>query len=114
MRQPSSATFWSLIDRWQVSTDEALELINYRGKLPATDRHPRFRLSAEQAKIVTTMLEIDSALAAAGIDRAWLRRPTENAPNSPIDLMRAGETDHVLRSLTQATLQASLARQGRT
>jgi hypothetical protein len=39
--------FWSLIDRWRVLDEQALELINYEGKLPTTGRRPRFRLSAE-------------------------------------------------------------------
>jgi hypothetical protein len=113
MPQPSSAAFWSLIDRWHVSTDTALELINYQGKLSAAGQRPRFRLSAEQAKTVATMLEIDSALATAGIDRAWLCQPSEKTQRSPLDLMRAGETDEVLRSLTQTTLQASLTPENR-
>ena len=74
MPHPSSAVFWSLIDRWRVSDEQALELISYEGKLPTTERRPRFRLSAEQARTVSTMLEVDSALAAAGIDLAWLHR----------------------------------------
>jgi hypothetical protein len=36
MSQPSSAAFWSLIDRWRVSDEQALELISYEGKLPTT------------------------------------------------------------------------------
>jgi hypothetical protein len=51
MPHPSSATFWSLIDRWRVSDDQALELISYEGKL--TTGRPRFRLSAEQARTVS-------------------------------------------------------------
>ena len=114
MPQPSSATLWSLIDRWRVSDEQALELVSYRGKLPTTGQRPRFRLSAEQARIVSTMLEIDSALAAAGIDPTWLHEPSDQMPRSPLDLMRAGALDEVLRSLTQATLQASVARAGRS
>jgi hypothetical protein len=110
MPQPSSATFWSLIDRWGVSEEQALELISYEGKLPTTDRRPRFRLSAEQVRILSTMLEIDSALVAAGIDLAWLRRRGGKLRQSPLDLMRAGATDEVLRSLTQATLRAFAAK----
>jgi hypothetical protein len=109
MSQPSSAAFWSLIDRWRVPDEQALELISYAGKLPTTGRRPRFRLSAEQARTASTMLEIDSALTAAGIDRAWLHRRSGKTRRSPLDLMRAGATDVVLRSLTQATLRASVA-----
>jgi hypothetical protein len=113
MSSPASTTFWSLIDRWRVSDEQALELISYEGKLPTTGRRPRFRLSAKQALTVSTMLEIDSALAAAGIDPAWLHRRSDQMPRSPLDLMRSGAMDEVLRSLTQATLQASVARAGR-
>jgi hypothetical protein len=111
MSHPSSATFWSLIDRWRVSDEQALELISYGGKLTAG--RPRFRLSAKQATIVSALFEIDSALATAGIDPTWLHRPSDQMPRSPLDLMRAGAMDEVLRSLTQATLQASVVRAGR-
>jgi hypothetical protein len=99
-----------LIDRWRVSDEQALELISYEGKLAPTGRRPRFRLSAEQARTVSTLLEVDSALAAAGIDPAWLHKRSDEMPRSPLDLMRAGATEEVLRSLTRATLQASVAR----
>jgi hypothetical protein len=114
MPHPSSAAFWSLIDRWRVSDEHALELISYEGKLPMTGQRPRFRLSAEQARTVATMLEIDTALATAGIDPAWVHARSDQIPRSPLDLMRAGAMDEVLRSLTQATLQASVARAGRS
>jgi hypothetical protein len=97
-----------------VSDEQALELISYEGKLPTTDRRPRFCLSAEQVRILSTMLEIDSALAAAGINRAWLRRRGGKLQQSPLDLMRAGATDEVLRSLTQATLRPSVAKTRKT
>jgi hypothetical protein len=103
-----------LIDRWRVSDEQALELISYQGKLPTSRRRSRFQLSPEQALTVSTMLEVDSALAAAGIDPAWLHRRSDQMPRSPLDLMRAGAMDEVLRSLTQATLQASVARAGRS
>jgi hypothetical protein len=110
MPDPSSAIFWSLIDRWRVSDEQALELISYEGKLPTIGRRPRFRLSAEQARTVSALLEVDSALVAAGIDRAWLHRRSNEMPRSPLDLMRAGATNEVLHSLTRTTLQASVAR----
>jgi hypothetical protein len=113
MAQPSSATFWSLIDRWRVSDEQALELISYEGKSPTTGRRPRFRLSAEQARTVSALLEVDTALATAGIDTTWLHERSDQMPRSPLDLMRAGAMDEVLRSLTQATLQASVARAGK-
>jgi hypothetical protein len=112
MPHPSSATFWALIDRWRVSDEQALELVSYGGKLTTAGR-PRFRLSAKQATIVSALFEIDSALATAGIDPTWLHRPSDQMPRSPLDLMRAGAMAEVLRSLTQATLQASVVRAGR-
>ena len=47
MSQPSSAAFWSLIEPWRLSDEQALELISYEGKLPTNNRRPRFRLSAD-------------------------------------------------------------------
>jgi hypothetical protein len=88
-----------MIDRWRVSDEQALELVSYEGKLTTTGR-PRFRLSAKQISTVSTLFEIDSALAAAGMDQAWLHRPSDQMPRSPLDLMRAGAMDEVLRSLT--------------
>src|ERR1700722_8325368 len=38
MPRPSSVTFWDLMDRWDVSDEQALELVGYEGKLPTTDR----------------------------------------------------------------------------
>ena len=74
MPQPSSTTFWDLMDRWDVPNDQALELVGYEGKLPTTDRRPRFKLSTEQARIVATLLEVDSALATAGLKPSWLHK----------------------------------------
>jgi hypothetical protein len=114
MPHPSSTTFWGLMDRWDVSNDQALELVGYEGKLPTTtERRPRFRLSTEQAHIVTTLLEVDSALATAGLDPSWLHKPSGTGSRSPLDLMRAGAMDGVLRSLTQATLLASVQKKAR-
>jgi hypothetical protein len=91
MSQPSNAAFWSLIERWRLSDEQALELISYEGKLPTNNRRPRFRLSAEQARLVATVLEVDSALATAGIDPVWLQQQSDKMPRTPLDLMRAGQ-----------------------
>jgi hypothetical protein len=113
MPHPSSATFWNLMDRWNVSNDQAMELVGYGGKLPTTDRRPRFRLSNEQALIVATLLEVDCALATAGLDPSWLHKQSGKGSRSPLDLIRAGAMDAVLRSLTQAALLASVQKKGR-
>ncbi len=107
MPSPSSATFWSLIDRWSVPDDQALELVAYEGKLP-TSRRPRFKLSPEQERIVSTLVEIDNALGTAGLDATWLHRDDSSTGRTPLDLMRAGAMNDVLHSLTEAALRASL------
>jgi hypothetical protein len=113
MPRPSSVTFWDLMDRWDVSDDQAMELVGYEGKLPTTDRRPRFRLSTKQVRIVATLLEVDSALATAGLDPSWLHKRSGTGSRSPLDLMRAGAMDEVLRSLTQADLLASVQKKVR-
>jgi hypothetical protein len=99
--------------RWDVSDDQAMELVGYEGKLPTTDRRPRFRLSTEQVRIVATLLEVDSALATAGLDPSWLHKRSGKRSRSPLDLMRAGAMDEVLRSLTQTALLASMQKKVR-
>jgi hypothetical protein len=113
MPHPSSATFWDLMTRWDVADGQALELVGYDGKLPTTGRRPRFRLSTEQARLVTTLLEVDRALATAGVDPSWLHKRSAMGARSPLDLMRAGAMDEVLRSLTQAALLASVQKKAR-
>jgi hypothetical protein len=113
MPHPSSATFWDLMDRWDVADDQALELVGYDGKLPTTGRRPRFRLSTEQAGLVATLLEVDTALATAGLDPSWLHKRSGMGARSPLDLMRAGAMNEVLRSLTQAALLASVQKKAR-
>jgi hypothetical protein len=108
MSAPSSSTFWSLIDRLHVPDDQALELVAYDGKLPTTGRRPRFKLSPEQERIVSTLVQMDNALATVGLDAGWLNRDDGSTGRTPLDLMRAGAMDEVLHSLTQAALRASL------
>jgi hypothetical protein len=113
MLPSSSATIWDLMDRWDVADDQALELVRYEGKLPTAGRRPRFRLSTEQAGLMVTLLEVDRALATAGLDPSWLHKRSGTGTRSPLDLMRAGAMDEVLRSLTQAALLASVQKKAR-
>jgi hypothetical protein len=110
---PTSATFWSLIDRWHVSDDQALELVGYDGKLQTSGTRPRFKLSPAQEQIVSTLIEIDNALAAAGINTAWLRKKDGSTGRTPLDLMRAGAMDKVLPLVTAAAFRASIRKKGR-
>jgi hypothetical protein len=52
-------TFWKLMDRWRVPTDRALTLIGH---------------DAEQAKVVSCLLEIELTLVVAGAGRARRKR----------------------------------------
>jgi hypothetical protein len=113
MPHPSSVTFWDLMDRWDVSDDQAMELVGHEGKLPTTNRRPRFRLMTEQARVVATLLEVDSALTTTGLDPSWLHKRSGKRSRSPLDLMRAGAMDEVLRSLTQTALLASVQKKVR-
>ena len=88
-------------------------MVGYEGKLPTTDQRPRFKLSTEQAGIVATLLEIDSALTTAGLDPSWLHKRSGKRSRSPLDLMRARAVDEVLRSLTQTALLASVQKKVR-
>jgi hypothetical protein len=99
--------------RWDVSDDQARELVGFEGKLPTTDRRPRFKLSTEQASIMATLLEVDSGLTTAGLEPSWLHKRSGKRSRSPLDLMRAGAVDEVLRSLTQTALLASVQKKGR-
>jgi hypothetical protein len=108
MASASSASFWSLIDRWHLSDEQAFELVGYEGKLPTTAKRPRFKLSPDQRRIVATLLEIENALAAAGIGTEWLSRKDKGTGRTPLDLLRAGAMDDVLPLITAATLRASV------
>jgi hypothetical protein len=108
---PSTATFWSLMARWHVPDDQALELIDYDGKLPDSGKRPRFRLSDAQAGIVSSLLEIDIALAATGLGSEWVRKPMPDTDRTPLDLLRAGAADEVLGTLRKISFEASLRAQ---
>jgi hypothetical protein len=105
---PTSATLWSLMDRWRVSDEQALELVGYEGKLPTTGTRPRFKLSPEQERTVSTLLDVNTALSAAGFGPSWLRRKDRSARRMPPDLMRAAAMDEVLPLITAATLRSSV------
>jgi hypothetical protein len=97
-----------LIDRWRVSDEQALELISYEGKLPTTDRRPGFRLSAEQTRTVSTMLEVDTALAADQARAEAAERPAMVASKiDEVQFRRLQEAEKAQKSLGR------LARPGR-
>jgi hypothetical protein len=86
----SSAAFWRLVDRLQISDAHALELIGYSGKVGKAGKRPRFRLSSRQTHLAAYLLEIEAAPATSGEGPAWLWRRIRSAPFSgraPIKLM---------------------------
>jgi hypothetical protein len=116
-RSPSAA-FWSLMERWNMPDAEALELIEFPGKVGKSGKRPRFRFITKQRRLVSYLLEIDGALGAVGYNVAWLHRRLRGAPfsgRSPLSYMiEGGEAAiaDVLRHLAHAGLKASLHKEG--
>jgi len=115
----SSRQFWDILERWRVPDVIALELIEFPGKLGKEGKRPRFRFTTRQQRITSYLLEIDTALAAAGGDQTWLHRKIQGAPFSrrtPIEHIVArgmeGMAD-VLQALNRTAMKAALAKQGR-
>ncbi|HET8637342.1 MAG TPA: hypothetical protein VFL96_10865 [Acidobacteriaceae bacterium] len=114
-RALSSAEFWTLMARWKVSDQMALDLIGFPGKVGRSGKRPRFRFSTKQRRITSYLAEIDAALDAIGRDPSWLHRRSRAALSgqSPIDhMISAGESGvaEVLRVLNHAAMKAALAR----
>jgi hypothetical protein len=104
---------------WQIPDATALELIEFSGKLGASGKRPRFRFTTRQRRITSYLPELDTALAAAGKDQAWLHRKIHGAPFSrrtPVEHMVAhgvkGMAD-VLQLLNRAAMRAALTKRGR-
>jgi predicted transcriptional regulator of viral defense system len=109
MPAASSATFWLLMDRWHVPDHQALKLIGFEGKL-----RRRFKLTSEQARTLSALLAIDSALELAGMDRAWLHsRCSRLRRRTPLERIQAGAADEVFRVLAKEALAASVGQSAR-
>ncbi len=97
-----------------MSDAEALNLIEFPGKLGNSGKRPKFRLVTKQQRLLSYPAEVDGALLASGHDRAWLHRRVRGKPfsgRSPLSYMiEEGEpaVAEVLRHLNRAGLQASL------
>ena len=66
-RALSTDVFWNLMHRWQVPTTTALRAIGYCPSERHKDERPDFRLSEDQAKFLSCLLEIDLALTLAEV-----------------------------------------------
>ncbi len=58
----TSKTFWSLMDRWGVGEQTALDLIDESRVIDTSARRPRFRLTADQTRRLEYLLDIDANL----------------------------------------------------
>jgi Flp pilus assembly secretin CpaC len=109
MPAASSATFWLLMDRWHVPDEQALKLIGFEGKL-----RRQFKLTSEQARTLSALLAIDSALELAGMDGAWLHsRCSRLRRRTPLERIQAGAADEVFRVLAKEALAASVGQSAR-
>ncbi len=114
-RRPITAkTLWAPTESWGVPDAQALELIDYPGKIGREGKRPRFRLSPRQQKALAYLLEIDQALRAVrGEPGPWLRRKLAPAPfagRTPVDFMAEGGFDampEVLRVVARDALRAA-------
>ena len=112
----SSAEFWRLIDRLGIPDADALNLIGYPEKLPASGKRPRFRLTTRQTRTAKPLAEVGTALEAVGETPAWLSRRNRSAPFSgrtPLAVMAAGNDEgisEVMRFLARLALRRSVAR----
>lgn len=95
-RAPSRASantkaFWALMSEWGVANEQALELIDFTGKIGKSGKRPRFRLSTSQVKTLEWLLEIDRAVEATyGNAGAWIRGRSRSAPmngRTPLQVM---------------------------
>jgi hypothetical protein len=110
----SSAEFWQLMERWHVPNAQALELLEFAGKIGQSRKRPRFRFSPHQKRLTTYLAEIDAALSAAGEEPAWLAKKNRSAPFSgrtPLTFMIGGGMEgmtQVLRFISRLVLRAAL------
>ncbi len=66
----SAEVFWKLMDRWKVPTTTALTAIGYcPSEADKAAERPDFRLSDDQAKFLSCLLEIELTLTVAEIGR---------------------------------------------
>ena len=77
----ASTPFWTLMDRWNIPDQAALDLIGHPGGLTKKGGRPRFKLVGEEAALLRSFQEIDAALRPLGLDpTVWLHRAIKAAP----------------------------------
>ncbi len=77
----ASTAFWSLMDRWNVPDEAALDLVGHPGGLTKKGTRPRFKLTGEEVDLFQGLLEIDAGLVPLKLDpAAWLYDPIKGKP----------------------------------
>jgi hypothetical protein len=111
----SSKLFWSLIDRWEIADEAALDLLGHAGGLTKRGTRPRFTLTQDEAHRLANLLAIDRLLTdIEGKPGPWLRRRNAAAPfarTSPAGFMAKGGApaiDATRRFLEKLALKKSL------
>lgn len=111
----TSADFWRLMARWNISNASALSLIDHAPS-PTSD-HPRFALTTDQAERLAMLAEIESlGTSLYGDVGQWLRRPNRAKVfkgRAPAELMaREGRKaiHDVLVYLQKTAMTTALAR----
>src|ERR1700746_2810994 len=94
--QATSKAFWALMDRWGVSDDKALQLLDHLGGLTATGKRPRVAMTRDEEKRFAYLTEIDTAAQAIfGETGPWLLRKNKASPfggSAPLDhMIKLGE-----------------------
>jgi hypothetical protein len=75
------------MERWRVPDAQALELLEFAGKIGKSGKRPRFRFSPHQKRLTTYLADIDAALAAAGESPAWLAQTNRSGGKAPLAFM---------------------------
>ena len=112
----ASTPFWTLMERWHMPDQAALDLIGHGGGLTKKGTRPRFKLVGEEAALLKGFQEIDAALPPLGLaPETWLHQPIKVAPfdgaTPALYLTRCRKqgVQDVLRFILQNGLRLSMA-----
>ena len=115
----TSTPFWSLMERWNIPDQAALDMIGHPGGMTKRGTRPRFKLVGQEAALLRSFQEIDAALGLLGFEpNAWLHQPIAAAPfdgASPAATLSSPGKQRVqdtLRYILQQGLRLSMANSG--
>jgi len=102
-----AARFWTLMDRWQIPPDRALDIIGTSCRRRLSKTRPNFKLSARQAQILSCLMEIEMTLTLAAVEgrlhgkRRTFQALQEVVPLEALGRGNPGQTAKVLWSLQE-------------